>query len=179
MAIGAPLDSTLTTILIIIHLIICAWIYIDAQDRDQVGVMWAVISFLLPLIGLAIYLLCFHTGEGKSHKAVNRNDEFGLRASHRQDLIPQSNDPPAARKEFPQGDGVLADPMFSDEELDRLIDESRFRSARRYLKEMTDMAKEMGDAYMLANYEQYNIRIYRAETGNAPGTSSSSRYGIP
>jgi hypothetical protein len=178
MEIGSAFDSTLTTILVIIHLVVCAWVYIDAQDRDQVGVLWALISFVLPIIGLAIYLLIFHTGQGKAHKAINRNEEFQLRSSTRQSLLPESKAPqPRQQARQPENES-MPDNEFSDEELDRLISESRFRSAREYLKGMIEMAREMRDSQMLANYELYNARIYRAETGYAPGKSSSSRYGI-
>ncbi len=178
MEIGTAFDSTLTTILMIIQLVICAWVYIDAQDRDQVGVLWALICFVLPIIGLAIYLLIFHTGQGKAHQAINRNEEFQLRSTHRQSLLPKSKAPPPRHQARQPENESIPDNEFYDEELDRLISESSFRSAREYLRDMIEMAKEMRDSQMLANYEQYNARIYRGESGNPPGKSSSSRYGI-
>ena len=54
------------------------------------------------------------------------------------------------------------DPDFRDDFLDGLIDDGRLSEARKYLREMIEMARSMHDETGLRNYAQYEPRINKA-----------------
>ena len=71
------------------------------------------------------------------------------------------------RKESPSLTGASpesGDPEFRDEELERLIEDGELIAARKYLREVIQVAREMNEMKVVRNYEQYEARISKAAT---------------
>ena len=43
--------------LLVIFLLIAFWVYQDAESRGMSGILWFILVFLLPVIGLILYLI--------------------------------------------------------------------------------------------------------------------------
>lgn len=155
----------------VIWLLVIGWIYSDAEAQARSGCLWAALFFFFGFLALAIYLIFFHGISALDrHRAVNRGNDLGYRSMYRQ---PQ---PDAGTWKAPNMWGTAsaastpatADPDFRDLELDRLIKEGKLSEAREYLRDMINVAKEMGDSKGLANYRQYESRISRAAARSNP-----------
>jgi hypothetical protein len=64
--------------------------------------------------------------------------------------------------------GVEADPDFSDEKLDRLIEDGDLSEAREYLRQMLKIARETKDKQGEANYRIYREKLQAANLESAP-----------
>ena len=54
---GALMMLLCPAIWFIIGILICIWVYRDAQSRGMSGLLWALVTFFLSIIGLIIYLV--------------------------------------------------------------------------------------------------------------------------
>lgn len=147
----------------VIGLILALWVYIDAQDHGQDGLVWAVIVFFLQIPALIVYFLFFRQGiaPAEKHTAVSRSDDFLYRSKYRtQDL---SGD----RKKATMAGVAPPDPDFSDPELERLISERKLSEARGYLKDMIQIAREMNDQKSLRNYKKYELILAKMSRGSS------------
>ncbi len=134
-------------------ILLAIWIYNDAEEHNQDGIVWAIMVFVFTIPALMIYFLFFRQGIAPpvKHKAISRNEDFLIRAkyaSHKSNGSERSQD----------------DTGFSDPELDRLIEAGKLSEARAHLEEMVKIAREMNDNETVRNYSRYRSRIVAAST---------------
>jgi len=57
LAFGLGLLCLVPIIWLIIAILLCIWVYRDAESRGMSGVLWLIVVLILGLIGLIIYLV--------------------------------------------------------------------------------------------------------------------------
>lgn len=140
-------------------LVLALWIFIAtrvyhrAEELDMNATVWAIVVFLFGIIALIIFMFA-------SWGAANAQKQRGMAGYPVRGGVyggqPTGQGPmPAARTGPP-------DPDFRDEWLDELITDGKLSEARKYLREMIDMARSMGDQTGVRNYAQYEPRINKA-----------------
>ena len=70
--------------------------------------------------------------------------------------------PPSGQDQRSGAETTKPDPNFRDDYLDGLIEDGKFSAARKYLREMIQMAREMNDEGGVRNYAQYEVKINKA-----------------
>lgn len=60
---GAVIAGAFSLLTLLIHLAIVVWTYRDAEQRSEhPAILWAVVVFLAPLLGLVLYWLLGRNG---------------------------------------------------------------------------------------------------------------------
>jgi len=54
---GLGLICLIPIIWFIISILLCVWVYRDAESRGMVGVLWLIVVIITGIIGLIIYLI--------------------------------------------------------------------------------------------------------------------------
>lgn len=126
-------------------------VYYDAAARGHdPACVWGCVVFLFGAIPLFIYFI---------YRLMNKPERRERRYEPSSTYTPpggyQSREP-----------AIKADSGYFDPELDRLIDERKFSEARAYLREMLQMAREMGDLKGQANLGKYESKINQAARGS-------------
>ena len=141
---------------LVINVALVVWVYNDAERKGEDGLVWVAIVLIGGLVGLIAYML-LTGGPALPQKPIVLDedyDERAIRAKYR-----------SGGKEIPDvWKGSTGDPDFSDPELDRLLAEKDFDSARTYLRDMQKIAREMDDSKGLANYAKYENIIMRGSS---------------
>jgi len=131
--------------------VIAVFVYADAEKHDMPGALWAIIVFLFALLGLLIYFAVKYSG---------RRERNGGQ------YIPRSGGvygaPPPGQDQMGKVEPTKPDPYYRDDYLDGLIEDGKFSAARKYLREMIQMAREMNDEGGVRNYAQYEVKINKA-----------------
>ncbi len=156
---GYQFDETLVCITCasaIFWALVAVYTFHKAERLEMDPWFWSVAVFLLGIFFFIPFIIVSASQERKLKNAAAR---FGGAAGF-----------PVARggSGYPTGVGpkipIPADPDFRDYHLDDLIEDGQLREARKYLKEMTQMAKEMNDDAGYQNYKQYEAKINAAAT---------------
>ena len=153
----------------LLPLLLLFWIYGDAEENGQSGCLWVILVMIFSYPALIVYLLLFHGMPAMRRPSSPRRDEdLQYRSMYRSEIsdpgtkYPNTWGEPSKMVSAPKGD---AD--FFDEELDKLIMAGKISEARKYMRDMISMAKEMGDSKGMANYKLYESRINRAAGSGA------------
>ena len=139
-------------IALVIEFVIVYFLYTRAEEYGQSGCLWALFGFFFPVPAVVIFLLV-NMGSGRtprerrSERYINPGIYGGQPGEPAQPQMPRHGTP---------------DPFFRDDHLDALIEEGHLSEARKYLREMIDMARSMHDEAGLRNYAQYEPKINKA-----------------
>lgn len=159
--------KTLLFIYMIFPFLATIWVYIDAENNYNSGCMWAIaIWFFFPIALPAYLIISFRDKQTVKHSKVDRADDIGYRAMY----TSRKYQKPEYTSSY--GSSTKSDPDFVDEELEKLIRFGKLSEARLYLKDMLDVAREMNDELMQANYRRYEARITELGRKNKLGGSS-------
>jgi len=146
----------------IFTIVLVIWVYTDADEHGQDGLLWAILVFFLGIPAVIVYVLFFRQGIAPPirHKAVNRNEDFLIRAKYTSRARRSSANGDSGAKSAPGG----PDAGFVDPEVERMIADGRFADARRYVDDMIKIAREMSDRKAEADWRRYTNRIAQAAT---------------
>jgi len=153
--------------MLLIWAVLAIYVYSDAEKSDMPGCLWAIIVFLGGLIGFLIYLAVKYGGAGSRKQKDYYPRSGGVYGSQ----PPPAPDPRAAGYE-----PTKVDPYFRDDYLDGLIEDGKFSAARKYLREMIQMAREMNDEGGVRNYAQYEPKINKAAMDGTRRRRDSDSY---
>jgi len=135
-----------------IELIIVYYLYTRAEEYGQSGCLWALFGFFFPIPVVIIFLLVNMNAEsrGRGRRGEQYITHGGVYGSQLPGPMQQ------AQKH------TTPDPDFRDDHLESLIEEGQLSEARKYMREMIDMARSMHDEAGLRNYAQYEPKINKA-----------------
>ena len=141
-----------TLIVLTIDLIIVYYLYTRAEEYGQSGCLWALLGLFFPIPVVVIFLLinmnAGSRGRGRrGDDCYTRGGVYGGQQGGAMQQAPKHAAP---------------DPFFRDDHLESLIEQGQLSEARKYMREMIDMARGMHDEAGLRNYAQYEPKINKA-----------------
>ena len=140
-------------------LVIVLWIYIAtrvyhrAEELGMSATLWAIIVFLFSLLALLIFWAV--SSDVARKQAAGGTAGYPIHSGVYGGQSAGQAPAPEARTGPP-------DPDFRDEHLEELIEDGKLSEARKYLREMINMAREMNDQTGLRNYANYEPKINKA-----------------
>ena len=135
---------------------------VDCGETGQDPVAWGLIVLFFNLPGLLVYFFIARANFAptRKYKAISRVDDEKIR-----DLYASRGDPADLATQgtmasnlggIPESKGNIS---FVDENLEKLLDEGKFREAKTYHDDLVAVANEMNDPDTIRNLKKYEIRI--------------------